>query len=488
MMDLCERFGLGGSANLSNGPFGDCSNAVVLWSPLMSHTKSKASETRENRRSRFAEYHSRTYEMELLVSGAVVFGLIHLPPVIARVFDSFRAGLEGNVRLIGVFGQIYLQLVLYALIAIFVLHLVIRGFWIGLLGLESVFPQGIQWNRTKLGPLSLRRYRVGIGSLAQSIEKVDDLCSLVFSFGFLVVFIWIYFVLVLMVSALVGIGLSWLFFGGNSSALVFWIVGFSIIIGQPLTEIIDRTFGGRVRSGGILERVLQSMVNISFSISPIRLIGSTQLTLATNTSNMRVSVILVVCMVALAGVQIGGLVLGQGIVRIDSLVYFPDNLRDHGMDPRHYRSKRGPRVVEPGIPSIQSDLVADPYLKLLIPYNPRRHNHLVAEVCPDLKPLSKNGLDGGRGKKLKAEHVQMAAECLGSLFEISIDGHTPPDIHFDFTIEYGTGLEGIITFLPLDTLGPGRHELLILTPPKPGPRAEDTPPPEPVRHLIPFWI
>jgi len=461
---------------------------VVLWSPLMSHTESKASETQENRRSRFAEYHSRTYEMELLVSGAVVFGLIHLPPIIARVFDSFRAGLEGNVRLIGLFGQIYLQLVLYALIAIFVLHLVMRGFWIGLLGLESVFPQGIQWDRAKLGPLTLRRHREGIGSLAQSIEKVDDLCSLVFSFGFLVVFIWIYFVLVLMVSALVGLGLSWLFFGGKGAALVFWIVASSIIIIHSLTEIIDRTFGGRLRSGGILEKALQLLVNISYSISPMRWIGSTQLTLATNTSNTRVSVILVACMVALAGVQIGGSVLGQGIVRIDSLVYFPDSLRDNGMDPRHYRSERGPLVVEPVIPSIQSDLVTDPYLKLLIPYNPRRHNHLVAEACPDLKPLSKNGLDGGRGKDYEAGHVQMAAKCLGSLFKISIDGHTPPDIHFDFTIENGTGLEGIISFLPLDTLGPGRHELLILAPPRPEPRAEDTPAPKPVRHLIPFWI
>lgn len=76
--------------------------------------------------------------MELLISGAVVFGLIHLPPIIERISISFLAGLEGNLRLMGVLGQVYLQLVLYGLIAVFVLHLAMRGFWIGLLGLEGV--------------------------------------------------------------------------------------------------------------------------------------------------------------------------------------------------------------------------------------------------------------------------------------------------------------------------------------------------------------
>lgn len=41
-----------------------------------------------------------------------------------------------------------------------------RGFWIGLLGLESVFPEGIRWDRLKLGPATIKRYRVSIGALA----------------------------------------------------------------------------------------------------------------------------------------------------------------------------------------------------------------------------------------------------------------------------------------------------------------------------------
>ena len=454
----------------------------------MSDTESKASPQAENRRSRFSGFHARTYEMELLISGAVVFGLIHLPPVIERISTSFLAGLEGNLSLIGFMGQVYLQLVLYGLIAVFVLHLAMRGFWVGLLGLESVFPEGIRWDRVKLGPAMIKRYRAGIDSLAATIEKVDDLCSLIFSFGFLVTFIWIYFVIFLVAAGAFAFGFSWLFLGGRGTATVFWIVA-GLIFGIPvMAELIDKTLGPRVRPGGAGERIIGQMVRIHYAVAPLRLIGATQLTLSSNLSNTKVSAVIVIAMLAMAFLQISGGVLGEGIVRFDSLTYFPDSLREQGMDPGHYRSLRGPNAVEPLTPTIQDDMVTEPYLKLFIPYNPRRHNRLLAEACPSLQRLSKDGLDAGRGTKLEDIQVQDAAACLGSLFSISLDGEGVQDMHFDFTIEQDTGLEGVVAFLPIDGLDHGRHELMILAPSRPRQKDKDNKTPQPVRHLIPFWL
>jgi len=426
--------------------------------------------------------------MELLISGAVAFGLIHLPPIVERISISFLAGLEGNVRTIGILGQIYLQLVLFGLIGVFVLHLAMRGFWVGLLGLESVFPEGIRWDRVKLGPAMIRRYRASIGSLAATIEKVDDLCSLIFSFGFLVIFIWIYFVVLLVAAGILAVGFSWLLLSGRGVATVFWIIA-GLTIGIPvMAELIDKALGPRVRPGGTGERIIGLMVRIHFAISPLRLMGATQLTLSSNLSNTKVSAVIVITMLATALLQISGGVLGQGIVRLDSLTYFPDSLRGQGMDPGHYRSLRGPDRVEPLTPTIQSDIITEPFLKVFIPYNPRRHNRLLAEACPNLQPLSKNGLDAGKAEKLQDSQVQEAAECLGSLFPISLDGEGLQGLHFDFTREQGTGLEGIVSFLSVDSLDHGRHELTILAPPKNRLTDKDDETPEPVRHLIPFWL
>lgn len=454
----------------------------------MSDIDSTAPKTAENRGSRFSRFHARTYEIELLVSGAVVFGLIHLPPIIERISTSYIASLDGNLRMIGILGQVYIQLVLYALIAVFVLHLAMRGFWIGLLGLESVFPDGIRWDKVKLGPAMIRQHRAHIGSLAQAVEKTDDRCSLIFSFGFLIVFIWIYFVIILGSAVTIAVGLSWLVFDGKGAAIIFWIIAGSTIGISALAELIDKYFSHRVQKGGIGERIINGMVAFAYVVSPARFIGATQLTLGSNTSNARVSVVMAFAMIGLALVQVAGGLFGEGIVRIDSLTFFPDTLREQGVDPRHYRALRDPLSVEPLVPSIQNDIVTDPYLKLFIPYYPRRHNPLLAKACPDLVTLSKSGFDAGKASKLEDPQIERASACLASLFPISIDGSDVSNKHFDFTVEQGSGLEGIVTFLPIEGLRKGRHELEILAPPKVRHIGEDDETPEPVRHLIPFWL
>jgi len=44
------------------------------------------------------------------------------------------------------------------------------------------------------------------------------------------------------------------------------------------------------------------------------------------------------------------------------------------------------------LPSIQSDVIRDPYVKLFIPYYPRRHNPVVEKRCPGVRPLKEPGL------------------------------------------------------------------------------------------------
>ncbi|MEN8164578.1 MAG: hypothetical protein ABFS37_10650 [Acidobacteriota bacterium] len=454
----------------------------------MSDIESKDSPQAENRRSRFSGFHARTYEMELLLSGALVFGLIHLPAVVDTWSTSFRAGLSGNLRMLGALGPVYLQLVLYALIATFLLHLIMRGFWIGLLGLESVFPDGIRWDQLKLGPATIKRYRAGIGSLGKTIEKVDDLCSLVFSFGFLIVFVFVYSVVIIAAVAALAFGSSWGFLGGKGANIIFWSLIAIIVVIQQMAQSFDKAFSSRVKSGGVPERLIRLLVNIAYALSPMRLVGTTQLTLGSNISDTKVGMVILGSVLTLGLFHVGGVFFGEGIVRIDSLTFFPDSLREQGVDPRHYRDLRNLTAVEPKIPTMQNDIVEEPYVKLFIPYLPRRHNHLVEQACPDLQQLSKNGLDAGKGERLEDSLIQDTAECLGSLFEISLDGEKLQDLHFDFTIEQETGLEGIVSFLPVNGLESGRHELVILSPPKPGKTKEAPIAPEPVRHLIPFWL
>src|SRR5205085_8925932 len=57
----------------------------------------------------------------------------------------------------------------------------------------------------------------------------------------------------------------------------------------------------------------------------------------------------------------------------------------YGVDFRYYESQRPAGELYARIPSIQSDVIRDPYVKLFIPYSPTRHNEHVAARCPALR-------------------------------------------------------------------------------------------------------
>lgn len=70
----------------------------------------------------------------------------------------------------------------YGLAACFVVHLMTRAYWVGLIGLRTVFPEGIKWDKTPgLGPLSRQYYRDTLPDLDTVIECTDRLASSLFA-------------------------------------------------------------------------------------------------------------------------------------------------------------------------------------------------------------------------------------------------------------------------------------------------------------------
>jgi len=436
--------------------------------------------------SRFSGLHTRTFEAELLISGAVVFGLFQVQPVISRFFGEMLVRLEGQFRGLALLGQTYVLLVVYALLVAFLLHLVLRAFWIGLVGLESVYPGGVKWDRVKAGPFFIENSRKRLGPLAQTIDRVDDLCSLIFSFGFMIVIAFIYSTALVLVAVVAGFLASRLLFGGRWSEETFWVIIGTVLGFQVVPHLVDRLVGPRVRENGVAGRAIAFLIRISYAMSPLRWMGPIQFTLQSNTSSTRVSVATFVAMFTLGAGVMAVMFVQAGVIRFDSLVYFPTSLRANGIDPRHYRDLREEGSIEPKVPTIQSDVVEGPYLKLVIPYFPRRHNPLIRERCPDVVPFRSSGLVFGRPDPPDEQEYRSAVDCLASLFAIGIDGDSLQDPWFEFTENPVSGLEAIVTYIPLGDLEVGRHELLIAAPSRAMAKgdADDA---EPVRHLIPFW-
>ena len=110
----------------------------------------------------------------------------------------------------------------------------------GLIGLDSVFANGIRWERTKLGPLTQEIYRERMASLPKLISRFDNFASVIFSFAFLVVFIILMSFPLVGLFALLAYGVSHLLFSGDRFLTIFISLAAILVILPMSVAVIDQ--------------------------------------------------------------------------------------------------------------------------------------------------------------------------------------------------------------------------------------------------------
>lgn len=112
----------------------------------------------------------RIWELELLISGAVTLGLLQLPGGVDAFYRSLDARVSTESATALLLGYEFTKIILYLLIASFVLHLGARAYWVALIGLYAIFPGGIRWGELPLRAEPRRFYRRNTPALPAAIE------------------------------------------------------------------------------------------------------------------------------------------------------------------------------------------------------------------------------------------------------------------------------------------------------------------------------
>lgn len=115
-----------------------------------------------------------SWELELLISGGAVFTLVQFPELYLEWMESIRYMSQydgfGIFLILGLTG-------LKILTNGFILHLILRSFWLALVCVNYIYPQGINSRRVnRNGPFSTRHTG---GDLQEHIMYIDRLCGLV---------------------------------------------------------------------------------------------------------------------------------------------------------------------------------------------------------------------------------------------------------------------------------------------------------------------
>ncbi len=390
-----------------------------------------------------------TWEMELLISGATVFGLMQLPAPLSRATALLmNSNAELIASLISIV-SIYIYVSLVALIGAFILHLIARGYWVAMVGMHSVYPQGIKWDEIKsFGPAHRKTAQENARSMQQLIEQADNRATGIFGLGFGLALSLI--VPIAIVGSMLLVLLVVQFFGADIAFwhTLLWVLFFGLMAPWFIAYLCDYYFGEKLaRSGkdGWLKSVFRVYQKIGFGSG-----NNVVVSLYTTNADKR---------------KIGLLMLVAGIVfvfaafmAIESRGISADNGAFLGLPrildndtptirPENYRRLRTDSESLRIVPYIEDVVVDENYLRLFIPYQPSKYNELIRKRCP--VALTATSANKGAG---------MA--CLSKVFDIRVDGK-PVVVPLMAGADVDTRLRGMVAMIDVRGLGMGQHELSI---------------------------
>ncbi len=157
-------------------------------------------DTQNKRKNVFTQWletlQQESWQLELLISGFAVFGVWEARKVVA----NFEMSLLGANAYDGIAGQALALLVLIAksglliVLVNFLIHVTLRALWIGAIGLRYVSGD-IDYEKLEYSSTFIKHYRKSIGTFDDYIESLENWCSVIFAYTFLLVGIFTSFML-----------------------------------------------------------------------------------------------------------------------------------------------------------------------------------------------------------------------------------------------------------------------------------------------------
>ncbi|NRD20630.1 hypothetical protein HNV08_11270 [Winogradskyella eckloniae] len=124
-----------------------------------------------------------SWQLELLISGFAIFGLF-------TAYNSIKiASIEASINGV-VHENIITQVALFSCVILLVnllLHVLLRGLWIGALGLRYVSGD-IDYDYLKYSPKFTKYLKKRVGSFDRYIGRLENYCSIMFAVSFLLIF------------------------------------------------------------------------------------------------------------------------------------------------------------------------------------------------------------------------------------------------------------------------------------------------------------
>lgn len=399
-----------------------------------------------------------SWQLELLISGFAIFGLFSATGHIDAKFESA----ENNQRLVETLLWFAAKVSCWILISNLLIHVVLRGLWIGALGLRYVsgdIDYKILNYTTKFTEFLQKR----IGSFDKYIATLEDYCSILFAISFLFVFYFLAsFAFVVLILVITVLFMDNDLEGVAGTVMTFTGIGLILftLLGMSLTFLDFITQGWLKRKKWTtaiyfpIYRIF-SFVTLSFLYRPL------VHNFLDNRFGRRLSLILVPVYL--------------GILYFSSMEYQDSNYLASEKRSSSYFANSGNYLDQTNDKdfilqvAIPSKVITEKYLRVYVKYNDEIEQRLY-DYNPSLKPkIDERGLkssvvignsDWDLLSQRKRDSLQrLFYKTFNDLYKISIDSiYYESDFIASSNQKRGFGFE---TYLDIDSLPNGKHLLRV---------------------------
>lgn len=414
-----------------------------------------------------------TWEVELLISGVAVFAMLQLPgwldDALFRLVPRFDAAWGGPIGIM----HVYLKSAALILATTFAIHLFLRARWIALVGMHSVYRDGVRWDKLRMGPVQREVEQGRFRNAAEAIDSADNSATTVFAMGVMLASI------LLMLSLLIATGFALamavlLLLGVHANASTIFSLCAALVMAPFVLALqFDRRFGARLREGGIARRVIAAVFRFYGRLGMGR--GSNVIGLmASHGGEKRTMVLTTLIILVVFTITVISSNSMRNPLSLGNYALFPDQGAGavRMVNPVYYDDQRNAER-DAALPYIQSVVISGPYLRLVVPYQPERDEGALIGSCP--AAMSSSDDDA---------HASAILACLQAQRSVALDGKPVAGLQYELSSDARTDRPALLAMIDIRRLPPGRHELAVPRPATQRERDAKEPPPP---HLIPFW-
>ena len=392
-----------------------------------------------------------SWQLELLISGFAIFLLAESFEPVRNLDDQINVLLSGSAY----YGLLYIpyQVILgawYVLIINLILHVLLRGLWISTIGLRYVSGD-IDFNKLNISPKFDRFLRSKIVSFDLYIQQLEKLCSAVFGFTFLIIFILIsggLFVVGIVILAMTIEGVSTSFGGLWFMVIVPFLLLY--LLGGLIYFLDFITLGWIKRKKGIARFYYPiyrffSVITLAFIYRPI------YYNLLDNKFGRNIVLFLIPYLI--------GFTLIASLT-VNTKAYLPGNRTLQSISNNFYDDTLEDRASYSA--SISSKFVKNGFAQLFLPYVSRNDDKVIEAICPDLKPAKTGVFFFGNNDPLRNNmNADLALDCHSQRFKIYVNDTLLNNLKYRFHEHPTRKNIGLLTVLDVGYLSRGEHAIKV---------------------------